>query len=64
MTGLMGCPGLCNLINPMEGAEGFRLMYLYLLPLGIGVLLSFIVLLISFWTVLVGSVVEAMKLFP
>lgn len=60
----MGCPGLCNLINPsMEGAEGFRLMYFHLLSHGISVLLSFIVLLISSWSVLVGSVVEAMKLF-
>ena len=48
----------------MEGAEGFKLMYFHLQSLGISVLLSFIVLLISFWTVLVGSVVEAMKLFP
>ena len=60
----MGCPDLCNLINALkEGAEECRLMYFHLLSFGISVLLSFIVFLISFWNVLVGSVVEAMKLF-
>jgi hypothetical protein len=59
----MGCPCLCNFVGPlMEGAEGFKFMYIHLLSYGISVLLCFIMFLISAWNLLVVSLVVVMKL--
>jgi len=61
-TGRIGWSGLCTLIHPlMEGADGFMFVYFHLHSSGMRDVLSFIVCLIWFWNILVGSVVAVWK---
>jgi hypothetical protein len=62
-TGLMGWPGLCNLMRPfMVGADGFMFVYFHPYSCGIRILLLITVFLIWDWKVLVGSLCVVLKL--
>jgi len=63
-TGRMGWSGLCNLMSPlMDGAVGFRFMYLHLASEGMSVLLLLTIFLTWDWKAFVGSLAEGLKWF-